>query len=261
MLQSLFRPSSFSSPLASSSRHVLPSFSVGQQVRFRSNIAPKRTKFRKNMKGMPIRPPTGGSLRGSTLNQGSFGVRILESSRITGAQLTACRDTMKRKLKPVKGCEVIMRVFPHLPVSVKGNEVRMGKGKGANGYWAARVPAGRVLFELQGGDVQEAIARQAISLCQDKLPVKSEFIKHDTPARLGLLVDSSLTKPPSNQPVPALMEWQKINEQGSLNRGVGKWRSMLDRLAERRSKRLAIMGVGGTVELENKSVEAAQASP
>ena len=82
--------------------------------------------------------PTGGSLKGTTLAHGSFGIRLLASARLTAEQLDASQVAIKRKLKLVKGAQVWMRVFPDLPVCVKGNETRMGKGKGGFEFWAVR---------------------------------------------------------------------------------------------------------------------------
>jgi ribosomal protein L16 len=80
----------------------------------------------------------GGSIKGTTLQLGTFGLRVLESTRLTAKQLTSAEVAVKRKIKPVKGAECWMRVFPDIPVCVKGNETRMGKGKGAFEYWACR---------------------------------------------------------------------------------------------------------------------------
>lgn len=81
------------------------------------------------------------------------------SARLSSAQLTACREAIKRKIKTVKGAEVFLRVFPDIPVCVKGNEVRMGKGKGSFEFWACRVPMGRVILEIGGGGIREEIAK------------------------------------------------------------------------------------------------------
>lgn len=102
----------------------------------------------------------GGSIKGTVLANGAFGLRTLASCRLAAGHLTACREAIKRKLKPVKGAELTLRVFPDIPVCVKGNEVRMGKGKGSFEFWACRVPAGRVLMEIGGGGIREEIAKQ-----------------------------------------------------------------------------------------------------
>ena len=104
--------------------------------------------------------PTGGSIKGTSLEHATYGLRVLSSVRLTASQLTAAQVAIKRKIKPVKGAECFMRVFPDVPVCVKGNETRMGKGKGGFEYWACRVPVGRVVFEVGGGGIREEIARQ-----------------------------------------------------------------------------------------------------
>ena len=83
-------------------------------------------------------PAQGGSIRGTTVAHGEYGLRILESARLSAAQLQACREALRRKLRPVKGSKLYLRVFPDIPICVKGNEVRMGKGKGSFEYWACR---------------------------------------------------------------------------------------------------------------------------
>jgi len=108
--------------------------------------------------------PSGGSIRGTTVARGQFGLRLLEPARLSAAVLTACRDAIKKKIKPVKGAEVFLRVFPDVPIAVKGNEVRMGKGKGSFEFWAARVRMGKVVFEIGGGGIREEIAKQGKSL-------------------------------------------------------------------------------------------------
>lgn len=104
--------------------------------------------------------PTGGSTKGTTLQLGSYGLRLLSSVRLTAKQLQSAEVAVKRKIKAVKGAECWMRVFPDVPVCVKGNETRMGKGKGAFEYWACRVPHGKVVFEVGGGGIREEIAKE-----------------------------------------------------------------------------------------------------
>lgn len=141
----------------------------------------------------------GGSTKGTTLQYGGFGLRLLEQVRLTAAQLTSAQAALKRKIKAVKGAEVHIRVFPDVPVCVKGNETRMGKGKGTFEYWACRVPAGRVVFEIAGGGIREEIARQALKLAQVKMPVQTEFISNDATRRLGNLTGPELGRPPAAQ--------------------------------------------------------------
>lgn len=122
---------------ARSSIKPSPPIAVPGQIRCASNLGPRRTKYRKAQKGrVPF--PTGGSVKGTTVTQGIYGLRALDPSRITATQLTAAETALKRKLKVVRGSQVFMRVFPDIPFCVKGNETRMGKGKGSFEYWACR---------------------------------------------------------------------------------------------------------------------------
>jgi len=157
-------------------------------VRFRHQLAPRRVKFLKRHKGIiPI--PTGGSVKGTTLAYGDWGIRIKGNGvRLTAKQLTTAEEVIKRKIKPVKGAKVYMRVFPDIPVCIKGNETRMGKGKGTFEYWATRVPIGRVIFEIGGAPVREELARDALRQAAHKLPTTMEFINRKSPPRLGNLL-------------------------------------------------------------------------
>ncbi|PCH45115.1 mitochondrial ribosomal protein L16 [Wolfiporia cocos MD-104 SS10] len=179
------RPST--SLFAHAAHPVAPPAVLGS-ARFRSQLAPKRTKYIKRQKGVvPI--PIGGSIKGTTLAFGDWGIRIKENGRrLSAKQLSSAEEAIKRKIKPIKGAKVWMRVFPHLPVCIKGNETRMGKGKGAFEFWATRVAPGRVIFEIGGVPIREEIAREALRLACDKLPTIMEFISRDTPPRLGSLV-------------------------------------------------------------------------
>lgn len=121
-----------SAPRPSSSSH--PSV---LQLRFRGDLAPRRVKYRKAFKGsVPVR--TGGSLKGTTLEIGEFGIRTKQPCRLSAKVLKGCETAIKKGLKSVKEAQCYLRVFPQIPVCVKGNETRMGKGKGAFEYWACR---------------------------------------------------------------------------------------------------------------------------
>lgn len=105
--------------------------------RHASQLAPRRTKYRKAHKGsVPLH--TGGSLKGTTLSQGEFGIRLLQPARLSAKQLQSAEAALKRKLKVIKGSQVYLRVFPDIAVCAKGNETRMGKGKGSFQFWATR---------------------------------------------------------------------------------------------------------------------------
>ncbi|KAI9462788.1 mitochondrial ribosomal protein L16 [Lactarius psammicola] len=180
-------PSSALRTRISASTNGGPSF-----VRFRHQLAPRKVTFIKRHKGViPI--PIGGSVKGSTLAYGDWGLRIKGDGVI------------KRKIKPVKGAKVYLRVFPDIPVCIKGNETRMGKGKGTFEFWATRVPTGRVIFEIGGTPVREELARDALRQAGNKLPTIMEFIDRKAPPRLGSLLlnsdaekGSDATSPPAS---------------------------------------------------------------
>jgi len=131
-------------------------------------LQPKRTKFRKAHKGRIHGVAKGGT----ELNFGEYGLKAQEPERITARQIEAARRAMTRYMK--RAGRVWIRIFPDVPVSSKPTEVRMGKGKGAPEYWAARVKPGRVMFEIDG--VSEEIAREALRLAAMKLPIKTRFV-------------------------------------------------------------------------------------
>lgn len=174
-------------------------------TRFHSNLAPRRTKYRKAQKGkVPL--PTGGSTKGTTVEFGEYGLRVKEGARLSAKQITAAYDTIRRKIKPVKGSQLWMRVFPDIPVSSKGNEVRMGKGKGSNDFWACRVALNRVVFEISG--MRKEIAKEALRLASDKLPVRTEFIERSAKPVVGAgfvtNVPARLQPPTSTAQAPAV---------------------------------------------------------
>ena len=132
-------------------------------------LQPKRTKFRKQFKGRIHGVAKGGT----ELNFGEFGLKAVEPERVTARQIEAARRALTRHMK--RAGRVWIRVFPDLPVSAKPTEVRMGKGKGAPEYWAARVKPGRIMFEIDG--VSAELAREALTLAAAKLPIKTRFIQ------------------------------------------------------------------------------------
>jgi large subunit ribosomal protein L16 len=131
-------------------------------------LQPKRTKFRKQFKGRIHGEAKGGSM----LNFGSYGLKSTEPERVTARQIEAARRAITRHMK--RQGRVWIRIFPDLPVSDKPAEVRMGKGKGAVDYWAARVHPGRIMFEIDG--VADDIARDALKLGAAKLPIKTRIV-------------------------------------------------------------------------------------
>jgi large subunit ribosomal protein L16 len=131
-------------------------------------LQPKRTKFRKQFKGRIHGEAKGGFM----LNFGSFGLKATEPERVTARQIEAARRAITRHMK--RQGRVWIRIFPDLPVTDKPAEVRMGKGKGAVEYWAARVHPGRIMFEIDG--VADDIARDALKLGAAKLPIKTRIV-------------------------------------------------------------------------------------
>jgi large subunit ribosomal protein L16 len=132
-------------------------------------LQPKKTKFRKQFKGRIHGVAKGGT----DLNFGQYGLKALEPERVTARQIEAARRAITRQMK--RQGRVWIRIFPDVPVSKKPTEVRMGKGKGSNEYWAARVKPGRIMFEIDG--VAEDIAREALRLGAAKLPIRTRFIQ------------------------------------------------------------------------------------
>src|SRR5438132_8528025 len=107
-------------------------------------LQPKRTKFRKAFKGRIH----GNAKGGTELNFGEYGLKAMEPDRVTARQIEAARRAITRQMK--RAGRVWIRVFPDVPVSKKPTEIRMGKGKGAPEFWAARVHPGRIMFEIDG---------------------------------------------------------------------------------------------------------------
>ncbi len=132
-------------------------------------LQPKRTRFRKAFKGRI----SGHAKGGFELNFGQFGLKALEPERVTARQIEAARRALTRHMK--RAGRVWIRIFPDVPVSKKPTEVRMGKGKGAPEFWAARVHPGRIMFELDG--VSADLAREALRLAAAKLPIKTRFVQ------------------------------------------------------------------------------------
>lgn len=132
-------------------------------------LQPKKTKYRKAFKGRIH----GAAKGGFSLNFGSYGLKAVEPERITARQIEAARRAITRQMK--RQGRVWIRIFPDVPVSAKPTEVRMGKGKGAPEYWAAKVKPGRVMFEIDGVAVD--VAREALRLGAAKLPIRTRFVQ------------------------------------------------------------------------------------
>ncbi len=132
-------------------------------------LMPKRTKYRRVQKGRI----KGNASRGTRINFGDFGIKALEPGRITSRQIEAARIAMTRRMK--RAGRVWIRIFPDKSITKKPAETRMGKGKGSPEYWVAVVKPGRILFEI-GGNVPPDLAKEALRLAQQKLPIKTKFV-------------------------------------------------------------------------------------
>lgn len=134
-------------------------------------LIPKKTAWRK----VRIGKNTGIATAGNYIAFGDYALQSEENERITSRQIEAARQAMTRYIK--RGGKIWIRIFPHTPVTKKPQDVKMGGGKGNPEYFAAKVKAGTVMFEMKG--VTEEIAREAMRLAAHKLPVKTKFIKRE----------------------------------------------------------------------------------
>jgi large subunit ribosomal protein L16 len=135
-------------------------------------LMPKRTKYRKQMRGRM----KGKAQRGAEIHFGDYGLQALEPAWITARQIESCRRAMVRAMR--RRGKVWIRIFPDKPITKRAAESRMGKGKGDVEYWAAVVKPGRIMFEV-GGDVDESTAREALRLASYKLPIKTKVLRRE----------------------------------------------------------------------------------
>lgn len=131
-------------------------------------LMPKRTKFRKAHRGNR----RGKAFGGGMIAFGEYGLQALEPAWLTSQQIEAARRSITHFIK--RGGKLWIRIFPDKPVTKKPAETRMGGGKGNPEVWVAVIKPGRILFELAG--VNEAIAREAMTLAGHKLPIKTKFL-------------------------------------------------------------------------------------
>ena len=131
-------------------------------------LLPKRVKYRRVQRGRL----KGVAHRGNKVSYGDFGLQALEPAWITSRQIEAARIAMTRYIK--RGGKVWIKIFPDKPITEKPAETRMGSGKGSPEYWVAVVKPGRVMFEIAG--VAEDVAREAMRLAANKLPIKCKFV-------------------------------------------------------------------------------------
>ncbi len=131
-------------------------------------LMPKRTKYRKQMRGSRA----GKATKGNKIDFGEYGLQALEAAWITSNQIEAARIAINRHIR--RGGQIWIRIFPDKPVTKKPAETRMGSGKGAPEGWVAVVKPGRMLFEMAG--VDEALAKEAMRLASHKLPIATRFV-------------------------------------------------------------------------------------
>ncbi len=131
-------------------------------------LIPARTKYRKVRKGRI----SGVATSGNTIAYGDFALQAQGHERLSSRQIEAARQAMTRYIK--RGGKIWIRVFPHIPVTRKPQDVKMGSGKGSPEFFVAKVKPGTILFEMQG--VDEATAREAMRLAANKLPIKTRFL-------------------------------------------------------------------------------------
>jgi len=131
-------------------------------------LQPKKTKFRRQQKGRM----KGNAQRGNQLAFGSFGIKAMEPSWITGRQIEAARQAVTRYMK--REGQIWIRIFPDKPITKKPAEVRMGKGKGAPEGFVAPITPGRIIIEAEG--VPFLVAKEALRLAAQKLPIMTKFI-------------------------------------------------------------------------------------
>ena len=134
-------------------------------------LLPKRVKDRRVHRGRL----TGKAMRGNTIAYGEFGLVATEPAWITSNQIEAARIAMTRHTK--RGGKVWIKIFPDKPITEKPAETRMGSGKGSPEYWVAVVKPGRIMFEMDG--VSEEVAREALRLAANKLPIKCKFVRKE----------------------------------------------------------------------------------
>lgn len=161
---------------------AVPQFTA---IRLKHEYAPRFKRMRKAMKGR-VTVRTGGSVKGNTLQFGHLGLRLKSKGlRFSAAQLLAADKVLKRELRAGGGADLITRFVCNTPVCVKGNQTRMGKGKGPFDHWACRVPTGKVLFEVRG-NIHEKVARDALRKAADKLPGLFEIITPKSKVRVSI---------------------------------------------------------------------------
>jgi len=148
-------------------------------------LQPKRVKFRKVQRGRM----KGSAHAGNTVAFGDYGLQALEPAWVTARQIEAARRAITHHVK--RGGSIWVRIFPDKPITKKAAETRMGSGKGAPDHWVAVVKPGRIMFEMSG--VEEAVAKEAMRLASNKLPIDAKFVVRETPVEAAEEVGASAT--------------------------------------------------------------------
>ncbi|TVY42835.1 54S ribosomal protein L16, mitochondrial [Lachnellula occidentalis] len=199
-LRPLITPSSTLKSIASPSRTLRP-FSITAS-RGGNWLLPTKPEKKRSRKGRP-RVPTGGSARGTTIVWGDFGLRMSDHHRrVSAMQLKNGEEAIKVRLKGMR-YRLYKRVCASIGVYTKGNEVRMGKGKGSFDHWASRIAVSKIIFELKG-DVHEQVARDAFRLAGNKMPGQYEFVKKGDPPVVGITKLDGITMEELKRPRRAI---------------------------------------------------------
>ncbi|EDK41113.1 hypothetical protein PGUG_05211 [Meyerozyma guilliermondii ATCC 6260] len=178
------RPSTASIPAVGALSSMQTFFGPVIFKRDKHEYAPRFKQIRKAFKGR-VSVNTGGSIKGNSLEFGKYGLRLKSNGiRMKAIQLQEADKVIRREIRPSNG-KLITRFVCNTPVCVKGNQTRMGKGKGAFDHWACRVTTGKVLFEIDG-NVHEVVAKEALRKAADKLPGLFEIINKDSPVRVSV---------------------------------------------------------------------------
>ncbi|MDO8578488.1 MAG: 50S ribosomal protein L16 [Dehalococcoidales bacterium] len=135
-------------------------------------LQPKRVKYRKTQKGHR----RGAAHAGTAVTFGDFGLQALDSAWLTDRQIEAARRAITHHVK--RGGNIWVRIFPDKSITKKPAETRMGSGKGTPDHWVAVVRPGRILFEM--GGIEESLAREALRLASNKLPIDTRFVVRET---------------------------------------------------------------------------------
>lgn len=173
-------------------------------------LMPKRVKRRKQFRGRM----KGVATRGNTITYGDYGIVAMEPSWITSNQIESARIALTRHIK--RGGQVWIKIFPDKPVTEKPAETRMGSGKGSPEYWVAVVKPGRVMFEL-GGVTDEEVAREALRLAINKLPIKCKIIvREGGPRELTAAMKAKIEHDAFNAEMAAKSEAGEVGEPAAV---------------------------------------------